>query len=178
MSGQCPPIRKSSTRSWNCPWMSPQTVTGHFTGCTLDSSTKISRAYETTPVFAARHREHASFDSFASGYGRKRCVPSRKAASPRVTRGACSPSTAQFGDPMQSIRTSHRYLPPHQRRKQTAPLRAGVLTPSESCVFQDGASHLSPKSSHLSRGLNPLLPTSRVRTWSVHSGGVGRAVSD
>lgn len=30
MSGLGPPIRKSSIRSWNWPWMSPQTVTGHF----------------------------------------------------------------------------------------------------------------------------------------------------
>ena len=28
-----PPIRKSSARSWNCPWISPQIVTGLFTGC-------------------------------------------------------------------------------------------------------------------------------------------------
>lgn len=60
-----PPILKSSIRSWNWPWMSPQTVTGHFcrgiksvasghfiergvsrtTGCTLDSSCRTSRAY-------------------------------------------------------------------------------------------------------------------------------------
>lgn len=30
MSGFGPPILKSSIRSWNWPWMSPQTVTGHF----------------------------------------------------------------------------------------------------------------------------------------------------
>lgn len=30
MSGFGPPILNSSIRSWNWPWMSPQTVTGHF----------------------------------------------------------------------------------------------------------------------------------------------------
>jgi len=65
VSGLGPPILKSSIRSWNWPWMSPQTVTGHFcrgiksvasghfiergvsrtTGCTLDSSCRTSRAY-------------------------------------------------------------------------------------------------------------------------------------
>ena len=29
-------------RSWNWPWMSPQTVTGLLTGCTFDSSIRIS----------------------------------------------------------------------------------------------------------------------------------------
>lgn len=68
MSGLGPPILNSSMRSWNWPWMSPQTVTGHFywlsaswpgkghhwrerdnhqltTGWTLDSSCRTSRAY-------------------------------------------------------------------------------------------------------------------------------------
>lgn len=30
MSGFGPPILKSSIRSWNWPWISPHTVTGHF----------------------------------------------------------------------------------------------------------------------------------------------------
>jgi hypothetical protein len=30
----------------NWPWMSPQTVTGHLTGCTFDSSIRISRVCE------------------------------------------------------------------------------------------------------------------------------------
>lgn len=30
MSGFGPPILNSSIRSWNWPWMSPHTVTGHF----------------------------------------------------------------------------------------------------------------------------------------------------
>ena len=42
MSGTWPPVWKSFMRSWNCPWMSPQTVTGLLTGCTFDSSIKIS----------------------------------------------------------------------------------------------------------------------------------------
>ena len=33
-----PPIRKSSARSWNCPWISPHIVTGHLTGCLAFSS--------------------------------------------------------------------------------------------------------------------------------------------
>lgn len=61
-------MRKSSIKSWNCPCMSPQTVTGHFysdicqwagrsgqppdreqhtTGCTLDSSCNTSLAWTT-----------------------------------------------------------------------------------------------------------------------------------
>ena len=32
------------TRLTNCPWISPHTVTGQRTGCTLDSSRRISRA--------------------------------------------------------------------------------------------------------------------------------------
>jgi hypothetical protein len=77
VSGFGPPILKSSMRSWNWPWMSPQTVTGHFwfstsarniferalephtTGCTLDSSCKTSRAYKgsiSTPC-STRSRE-------------------------------------------------------------------------------------------------------------------------
>ena len=32
-----PPIRNSSARSWNCPWMSPHMVTGHLTGCSHPS---------------------------------------------------------------------------------------------------------------------------------------------
>ena len=39
------PILKSSIKSWNCPWMSPQTVTGHLTAYTLLSFDKISLAY-------------------------------------------------------------------------------------------------------------------------------------
>ena len=35
---------KQERRLTNCPWMSPQTVTGHLTGCTFDSLTRISRA--------------------------------------------------------------------------------------------------------------------------------------
>ena len=46
MSGERPPILKSSIRSWNCPWTSPHTVTGHFTSCTLDSFDSISLALE------------------------------------------------------------------------------------------------------------------------------------
>ena len=37
----------NSRRSWNCPWMSPQIVTGAFTCCTLDSLIRISFAYHT-----------------------------------------------------------------------------------------------------------------------------------
>ena len=44
MSGHSPPTLKSSTRSKNWPWMSPQMVTGASTRCTFDSSTRISRA--------------------------------------------------------------------------------------------------------------------------------------
>ena len=36
----------SSWRSWNWPWMSPQTVTGALIGWTLDSRAKISFALE------------------------------------------------------------------------------------------------------------------------------------
>ena len=57
MSGQSPPTLKSSIKSWNWPWMSPQiwreyyrkngrknTVTGASTRWTFDSSTRISLA--------------------------------------------------------------------------------------------------------------------------------------
>ena len=44
MSGDLPPMRRSSIRSWNWPWTSPQTVTGHLTSCTLDSFVRISLA--------------------------------------------------------------------------------------------------------------------------------------
>uniref|UniRef100_A0A2P2IXH3 Serine/threonine-protein phosphatase n=1 Tax=Rhizophora mucronata TaxID=61149 RepID=A0A2P2IXH3_RHIMU len=37
-------MRNSSTRSWNWPWISPQTVTGHLTGWTFHSSTRTSLA--------------------------------------------------------------------------------------------------------------------------------------
>ena len=40
--GISPPLLKSSRRSWNCPWMSPQMITGDLTGYTLLSSIKIS----------------------------------------------------------------------------------------------------------------------------------------
>eukprot|EP00982_Pelagococcus_subviridis_P015933 31439-Pelagococcus_subviridis.AAC.30 len=39
------PVSKSFRRSWNCPWMSPHTVTGEHTGCTLLSSTRTSLTY-------------------------------------------------------------------------------------------------------------------------------------
>lgn len=38
-----PPMRKSSARSWNCPWISPHIVTGLFTGC-------IKQFQEFTPL--------------------------------------------------------------------------------------------------------------------------------
>ena len=46
MSGDLPPMRRSSIRSWNWPWTSPQTVTGHLTSCTLDSFVRISLAWK------------------------------------------------------------------------------------------------------------------------------------
>ncbi len=41
-----PPIRNNSIKSWNCPWTSPHTVTGHFTSWTLDSLDRISFAWK------------------------------------------------------------------------------------------------------------------------------------
>lgn len=38
-----PPIRKSSARSWNCPWISPQIVTGLFTGCSIRNKQNQSK---------------------------------------------------------------------------------------------------------------------------------------
>lgn len=35
-------MEKSSIKSWNYPWISPQTVTGVYTGYTLDSFDKTS----------------------------------------------------------------------------------------------------------------------------------------
>ena len=43
------PVAKSFIRSWNCPWMSPQTITGLFTGWTsFDSSMRISFTWTTS----------------------------------------------------------------------------------------------------------------------------------
>lgn len=38
-------MRNNSSRSWNCPCISPHTVTGHRTGCTFDSTLNISLAF-------------------------------------------------------------------------------------------------------------------------------------
>ena len=38
-------MEKSSIKSWNYPWMSPHTVTGVYTGYTLDSLDKISQIF-------------------------------------------------------------------------------------------------------------------------------------
>lgn len=46
------------SRSWNCPWMSPHTVTGELTGCTLLSSTSSSLTYP--------HRDSSSDSSSGS----------------------------------------------------------------------------------------------------------------
>ena len=44
--GKCGKVRgKGGEKRTNWPWMSPQTVTGHLTGWTFDSSIKISRAF-------------------------------------------------------------------------------------------------------------------------------------
>lgn len=46
----CLPVRNSSSRSKNCPWISPHTVTGEHTGCTFDSSRRISFAFSQTSL--------------------------------------------------------------------------------------------------------------------------------
>lgn len=52
MSGFGPPIRKSSIRSWNWPWMSPQTVTGHFCRRNCQSFGQVLCIYRHLPLAA------------------------------------------------------------------------------------------------------------------------------
>lgn len=42
ITGSFPQISNISSKSWNCPWMSPQTVTGALTKTMFDSSMSIS----------------------------------------------------------------------------------------------------------------------------------------
>ena len=64
MEGEGPPILKSSWRSWNWPWMSPQMVTGTETGWTLDSSIRTSRALSHS-VFTSDSESGVHVDSFS-----------------------------------------------------------------------------------------------------------------
>lgn len=54
MSGLGPPILKSSIRSWNCPWISPQTVTGHFWQGSVSKDAPLRRG-ERLHILLAEH---------------------------------------------------------------------------------------------------------------------------
>jgi hypothetical protein len=45
ITGNLPPIRNNSIKSWNYPCISPQIVSGALTATMLDSSIKISFAW-------------------------------------------------------------------------------------------------------------------------------------
>lgn len=97
MSGDRPPILKSSIKSWNWPCTSPQTVTGHFTSWTFDSFDNISFAYN------LKKTRNALASSGMKSFCEKLCIPYRRVASLDPQWAVCNPSTARPTDQVLSL---------------------------------------------------------------------------
>lgn len=107
MSGLGPPILNSSIRSWNCPWMSPQTVTGHFWSKVSPSVAERGGrgTYHWLYVrlfleyFASLSCHLVSMCLYVASYCARRRIPCRTASARRSLPIACIASGSQSSRP-------------------------------------------------------------------------------